>query len=533
MQQLETAVLVIGGGATGTGVARDLAMRGVDTILVERYHLCYGTTSRHTGVLHSGCRYILRDPEAARECYQENQILRRIMPHCLEDTGGFFVVTPDDDPDYVPGWLEACHKAGMAVEEISISQMLREEPALNPRMRYCFRTIDLAGDPFLAAEANAEAARAYGARVLTYHQVTRLVEEQGRVVGALCRDLVHDRELLIRSTWVVNAAGVWAGRIAATVHLDIPLLPSKGAMVAFNQRVVNTLLCRCRVPSDADGMMPSKSVLLAGSTDGDICSPDDVSVNPRHLEIILTEAERMVPGIRSMRLLRAWAGVRPLYKGKQPTNDTRLLSRSHVLLDHEQLDGRPGIMSIIGGKWTTYRLMAQDTADLVCSKLGVQQPCRTHLEMLPAPGRRPTFYWRGARLSHTEETNSYGDLVCECELVTRQDVQRSVVQETVRTIDDLRRLRRLGMGPCQGGFCGYRAAGLLHVVRHAPVQETNAQLGDFLQGRWNGLFPVLASQQLRQARLTELIYLASLAVDRGLPATHKASDPGLSAGVQS
>jgi len=516
MQHIETAVLVIGGGATGTGVVRDLAMRGVDTILVERYHLCYGTTSRHTGVLHSGCRYILRDPEAARECYQENQILRRIMPHCLEDTGGFFVVTPWDDPDYVPGWLEACRSAGMAVEEISISQMLREEPALNPRMVRCFRTIDIAGDPFLAAESNAESARGYGARVLTYHQVIQLTEEQGRVVGALCRDLINDRELVIRCALVVNAAGVWAGRIAASVHLDIPLLPSKGAMIAFSQRVVNTLLCRCRVPSDADGMMPSKSVLLAGSTDGDICSPDDVSVNPRHLQIILTEAERMVPGIRSMRLLRAWAGVRPLYRGKQPTSDTRLLSRSHVLLDHEQLDGRPGIVSIIGGKWTTYRLMAQDTADLVCSKLGVQQPCRTHLEVLPVPGKRPAFYWRGATLNRIEEASSYGDLVCECELVTRQDVQHSVTRQTARTIDDLRRLRRLGMGPCQGAFCGYRAAGLLHVLRRCPVQESNAQLANFLQGRWNGLYPILAGQQLRQARLSELIYLASLAVDRGL-----------------
>ena len=106
MQKLQTEILVIGGGATGSGVLRDLAMRGFQCILVEKGDLTNGTTGRYHGLLHSGGRYVVKDPQAARECIQENLILRKIIPHCIEDTGGFFVLTLCDDPVYAPRFVQ-------------------------------------------------------------------------------------------------------------------------------------------------------------------------------------------------------------------------------------------------------------------------------------------------------------------------------------------------------------------------------------------------------------------------------------------
>ena len=120
MRRIRTDILVIGGGATGTGVLRDLAMRGFKCVLVERRDLAYGTTGRYHGLLHSGGRYVVKDPQAAKECFEENQILRRIMPQCIEDTGGFFVLTPYDDPTYVPKFLEGCQKAQIPIESLSL-----------------------------------------------------------------------------------------------------------------------------------------------------------------------------------------------------------------------------------------------------------------------------------------------------------------------------------------------------------------------------------------------------------------------------
>src|SRR4030065_1887648 len=113
MRNIQTEILVIGGGATGSGVARDLAMRGFKTLLVEKGDLTHGTTGRYHGLLHSGGRYAVKDPQAAKECIEENRILRRIMHQCIEDTGGFFVLTPWDDPDYVPRFVAGCHSAGI------------------------------------------------------------------------------------------------------------------------------------------------------------------------------------------------------------------------------------------------------------------------------------------------------------------------------------------------------------------------------------------------------------------------------------
>src|SRR4030042_6304531 len=127
MGRIQTDILVIGGGATGTGVLRDLAMRGFKCILLERRDLAYGTTGRFHGLLHSGGRYVVKDPVAARECYEENQILRRIMPQCIEDTGGYFVLTAQDDPAYVHKFLEGCQKAGIPTQAIPIHKMLKAQ----------------------------------------------------------------------------------------------------------------------------------------------------------------------------------------------------------------------------------------------------------------------------------------------------------------------------------------------------------------------------------------------------------------------
>ena len=158
MRKINTEILVIGGGATGTGILRDLAMRGFKAVLVERRDLTHGTTGRFHGLLHSGGRYAVKDPAAARECIEENRILRKIMPHCIEDTGGFFVLTPDDDPGYAARFLAGCRQAGIPVEEVSLRQMLAREPYLNPEISRCFRVPDGAADGFAAAHSNVASA---------------------------------------------------------------------------------------------------------------------------------------------------------------------------------------------------------------------------------------------------------------------------------------------------------------------------------------------------------------------------------------
>ena len=511
MRKIETEILVIGGGATGTGTIRDLAMRGYKAILVEKRDFSHGTTGRYHGLLHSGGRYVVKDPLAAAECIAENQILRRILPHCIEDTGGYFVLTPWDDPNYVPAFLEGCWRAGIPVNEIAIKQMLRAEPLLNTAILRCFHVPDAAADSFLATEANVASARAYGAQVFNYLEVQELKRVGNRVVGVRCYDLVKDEAVEIDADLVVNAAGAWAGKIAGTAGIHIQIIPGKGTMVAINHRVLNTVVNRCKMPANGDIIVPIHTVAIIGTTDEPVADPENLLIEPWEVSLMLEEGEKLIPGLKNMRMLRAWAGVRPLYNETKPST-TREISRAYVLLDHEERDGLSGLITITSGKWTTYRLMAEATVDLVGKKLGVQRSCRTHSEALPG-AEKGYYHHLGARLAQIEKDAAFNTLVCECELATQADIITAIVDKEAKTLDDIRRDARLGMGPCQGGFCTYRSAGILQAIRHPPVDEINLALRDFLQERWKGLLSILWGQQLRQERLDELIYLNVLNID--------------------
>src|SRR5439155_5088089 len=163
---------------------------------------------------------------------------------------------------------------------------------------------------------------------------------------------------------------------------------------------------------------------------------------------------------------------------------------------------------------TTYRLMAEDTADVVCQKLRVSEPCRTATEPLPAARHRP-FYTPGQRLTVREEDwGADARLVCECELVTREMVKDFIDTFPVTPrLDDMLRAMRLGMGPCQGGFCSLRAAGLLERLRPGGSGGPLRPLVDFLDERMKGIRPIMWADQVRQFHLNEIMYRDVLNLD--------------------
>src|SRR5215510_14057771 len=188
MASLSTDVLVIGGGATGAGVAWDAALRGLDVILVDRADLSEGTSGRFHGLLHSGGRYVVKDPRAAEECIAENRILRRTAADCIEDTGGLFVSTPWDDPAFGDTFVEGCRATGVPVVEISVAEALQREPRLHPGISRAFTVPDASIDAWKLVWGCARSAQEHGAEILIYHRVVRLERSDGRVSGALVRD---------------------------------------------------------------------------------------------------------------------------------------------------------------------------------------------------------------------------------------------------------------------------------------------------------------------------------------------------------
>ncbi len=561
MKRIETDILVIGGGATGAGAAWDAALRGFRVVLVEKRDLNHGTTGRLHGLLHSGARYAVKDPQSAAECIAENRILRRTHTQCIEDTGGFFVVAPGDEGEYPDTFKAACDRIGIPCEEIPVATALRREPLLNRQTRRVFQVPDGSADVFQTTHSTVQAARRAGADILTYHQVMTLLTTESRVVGARVRDVASGEDVEIHAAMTINAAGAWAGQIARTANLVVNVTGGKGAVLAFNHRIVNTVLNRCKMPGDGDIFVPVHTVSVLGTTDQRVTDPELLTIEPWEVGKLLAEGEKLIPGVRHARIVRAWAGVRPLYQ-ESYAGASRDATRAFTLLDHAKRDGVAGILTIIGGKWTTFRLMAEKTMDKACEQLGAQKACLT--ATTPVPGVEQGHYWLGHRLHEVEENLLQGQLVCECELVTRGMLESAARNNPTLMLDDLRRDVRLGMGPCQGGFCTYRAVGILHemglrpredgretTADNRPAAERNTSwdvtfmqspahnvtgptienpeskienvqsaasnpnllLRDFLQERWKGLTPILWGQQLKQERLDELIYLNLMNVD--------------------
>ncbi len=520
----EVDVVVIGGGATGAGVLRDLAMRGLRALLVERRDFTSGTSGRYHGLLHSGGRYVESDPISARHCAEENAVLRRIAPATIEPTGGYFVATPDDPDDYLDRFPAACAAAGIEAEPVPLETLFHAEPLVSRQIRAAYRVPDASLEPWELIDANLASAREHGADALRYHEVIGFERApDGGVTAVRVRDERAGEELTVACRAVVSAAGAWAGKVAALAGAQLAMSPGKGSMLILNRRLTTAVVNRLAPPGDGDILVPVHTVCILGTTDITVPDPDDVHVTRDEVDALLADGERLVPGISGARVLRAYAGARPLYDAAELDDESRHdesreISRAHHVIDHGRRDGVDGLWSIVGGKLTTYRLMARDVVDVVATALGVDAPCRTADEPLPAPATG-TPYWLGDRLAaHEAEGGGNAELVCECELVTRKRLDHALDERGDSTLDDLRRTTRLGMGPCQGAFCTPRAAAIFDARRPG---EANAPLRSFVAERFRGTRPIAWGDQLAELWLTAGIFRGTLAVD-SLPDTPKA-----------
>lgn len=534
----EYDVIVIGGGATGAGTARDCAMRGLKTVLVERLDFTAGATGRNHGLLHSGARYAHTDPESAAECIKENMILRRIARHCVDDTGGLFVTLPEDSLDYQDAFVADCRKAGIEAEVLEPERAIAMEPAVNPAIIGAVKVPDGAIDPFRLTTANVLDARLHGADIITYHEVTGFVKEGDRVTGVRLKSHVNGEESVVYGRVTVNACGIWGHHVAELAGVKVNMYPAKGALLIFGHRVNNMVINRCRKPADADILVPGDTICVIGTTSTRIPFDeiDKMEVTPGEVDLLLREGIKLSPRLATTRILRAYAGVRPLVADESdPTG--RSISRGIVCLDHAKRDGVEGFVTITGGKLMTYRLMAEEVTDLVCRKLGIDRPCET--AVMPLPGSEPDHKdekrrqhiielsteqkaAEGRHGSWTGRIESKSDaddaLVCECEQVSVAEVNYAIDELHVHNLINLRRRTRLGMGTCQGALCACRGAGLLE--RHDKcTQRSLDDLAAFMDERWHGMFPVCWGETLCEVQFSSWLYQGVLGLDHLPPQT--------------
>ena len=505
---MQTQVLIIGGGVTGTALARDFALRGVDCILVEKDDINAGASGRNHGLLHSGARYVAGDLDAAMECRAEGEILKRVAAHTIEDTGGYFVAVQGDDERYVADFPGYCERAGIDARPVEVAAARAQEAALSAQTIAVFELPDAAIDPFRLSLESMAHARSLGARLLRRSRVVGFEREGSRIRAVRVQTLGGAQELRIEADQVVNAAGAWAREVALLAGAPLAMSYSKGTLLVTHERLASRVVNRLRRPSNADIMMPGGTVSIVGTTSTRVDALDGICPTTAEADLIVEEAARMLPALATMRYIRAYAGVRPLV-GSAGGADARAVSRGFALFDHED-QGLANFATITGGKLTTCRLMAERAADLVCRRLGVTRPCVTATTVLPVapecawtePGRAPRVWMRAHGLEDT--------LLCECEMVPSSAVD--AIYAALRsagdtpTLTDIGLRSRIGKGACQGAFCAPRTVAHLYKRGDFEARRGLAEIVDFFGERWRGQQAVLWGEQLAQAELMEALH---------------------------
>lgn len=356
-------VVVIGGGATGSGIARDAAARGYDVVLIDRGELGSGTSGNFHGILHSGARYAVHDPAVAAECFQENQLLRTLVPSAITDTGGMFVAMNDAEVAHSKVLINACAAAGIPVEALSVEQALQLEPHLSKSVKAAFTVPDgfIDGLELLRLNRLAAVEAAVPATFLTQHIVIGFKKSGTAISSVIVRDTKTGTQEKIDCDYVVNASGVWAGEIAKMVGLEIPMVYDKGTMLILERGYNKAVLNRCRPENDGDLLAAHAGQSIMGTTSRVVTDPDDCQPTQEEINLLIEEGAAMVPALKNAKILFAYAGVRPLLdksntRHRRPPA-TRSISRSFKLLDHAG-QGIDNFISIVGGKVTLFRKMA-------------------------------------------------------------------------------------------------------------------------------------------------------------------------------
>jgi glycerol-3-phosphate dehydrogenase len=369
-------IIVIGGGVGGA-IAHDLALRGFGVTLLEKGALLSGATGRHHGLLHSGARYALHDLATAAECMHENQILRHLAPQALEQNGGLFVALTEEDLDFHQPFIANCRKAGIPCEEIPVDVILQLEPHLNPALMTALRVPDATMDAWRLAMHFFATARHNGADIRDFAEVKAMVCHRQAITGVTVYDHRSQTEYDLAGDMVINATGAWAAAIGQMVDITIPVRPTPGVMVSAKERVCHMVINRLHPADQADIIVPQRGLALMGTTAYMAEDPENYELPPEHIEQIVTGCAELVPKLADLPVHAVWAAARPLLVSRQ-SKDPFKSSRGFACLDHAQIDKLEGFLSVIGGKATTMRAMAEEVSDRVCAKLGHTLPCRTH-----------------------------------------------------------------------------------------------------------------------------------------------------------
>ena len=518
-------VVVIGGGVTGAGVARDLSLRGLSVLLLEKGDWGAGTSGASSWMIHGGPRYLEYDWDTTRlSCIDAGHIVtiaRNLVYRVL-----FLIPVLPHDRNNIERMETAMEvydrfqplKKAHPHRRLTGDEARQAEPGLSPDVIGAVTLEEWGVDPHRLVFANVQDAVAHGARALNHTRVTDLIRDGGKVIGVRYR--ASDGAVTeARARVVVNAAGPWASEVGAMGGVEIHLRPAKGIHIVYPHRISNFSISAESIDGRDLLMVAHAGFTLLGTTDDDFYGDlDSVDVLEDEVDYLLQGFERVFPAIRDYRPVRTTTGVRPtLFKWRRYEDE---LSRRYEVIDHAA-EGADGLITIAGGKLSMYRLMAEETSDAVCRKLAHQAESTTAARALPGNESDPApvaelaarcgvpalavMKLQSRHGSNAEKVLDEGAsrILCRCEPVTEAELVHAARHEQVRSLADAFRRVGVAAGPCAGAACILRAAEVVgRELGWSAAQRFDAAR-EFVRGAWLGRAPVLGHAGWAQEELAE------------------------------
>ncbi len=385
-------LIVVGGGIIGTGIARDAALRGIKTLLLEKEDFAYGTTSRSSRLIHGGLRYLRQlEFRLVRQDMREREVLLSIAPHLVHSLPFLIPMTHHSERVVMALGMRlydilSFDKTVPSFRHLSRRETLELEPGLELdglTGSYLFYDCQIPFAERLCLE-NVLSAAEHGASIVNHARLTKVVRDGDTVSRVQVEDTLSGEDYQVAARLVVNAAGPWMGQVLGMLysHPEPMMRTTKGIHLLTTNICNNAMVLFAHADGRLFFTIPWQGYTLIGTTDTDYSEdPDTVHAEAEDVDYLLTEARRAFPAVRAEDVFYTTAGLRALAgsMGGSASNVTR----KHRLVDHEHGDGMKGFISVVGGKITGYRAIAQEVVDLVCQKLGVNVACSTAETLLP------------------------------------------------------------------------------------------------------------------------------------------------------
>jgi len=388
-------LIVIGGGIVGSGIARDAALRGLHTLLVEKDGFAHGTTSSSTRLIHGGLRY-LRTMQfgLVRQDLREREIILKIAPHLVKRLQ-FVIPALRSEPFYRFSLPFGLYLYDFLAKGRSIPRWRRLSRQKTLELEPNLAGIDDLVASFLYSDCQAEymerlclenllSAAENGACILNHAAAKNLLMKDGTVHGIKVTDNFTGENYVANGRMVVNAGGHWANLLWETSNVKSKdrLRRTKGIHLLTKKVSNNALVLFAKSDGRLFFIIPLWDYSLIGTTDTDYTDDlDSIYASTSDVEYLVTELRHYFPQFGPDDIYYTMAGLRSLVaSGDKTASDT---SRAHKLVDHEQQTGLKGLITVLGGKITAYRAIGEEVLDLVCKKFGVQAPCTTADTPLP------------------------------------------------------------------------------------------------------------------------------------------------------